>query len=82
MEIDDVEVIELELKYCERCGGLWFRVVGDGEVFCAPCALRMVAEAPGLRQYVRRQRMAANHKVDVRGSRVELRAVCSDGGNS
>jgi hypothetical protein len=33
----------LELKYCERCGGLWLRPVGSGEVFCAKCA-REVAE--------------------------------------
>ena len=30
--------IQLELKYCERCGGLWLRPRGSGLVFCASCA--------------------------------------------
>ena len=36
---------QLELKYCERCGGLWLRRQGSEEVFCAPCAPKM-AEFP------------------------------------
>ncbi len=35
----------LELKYCERCGGLWLRLQGDSEVYCASCRARM-AEIP------------------------------------
>jgi Zn-finger nucleic acid-binding protein len=35
----------LELKYCERCGGLWLRPQGDSEVYCGGCRLRM-AEMP------------------------------------
>ncbi len=31
----------VELKYCERCGGLWLRRAGDPAVYCAPCAQRM-----------------------------------------
>lgn len=38
MPADEVQVIPLQLKYCERCGGLWLRVLGDAEVFCAACA--------------------------------------------
>lgn len=33
----------LELKYCERCGGLWLRLQGDSEVYCANCRTRMAA---------------------------------------
>ena len=29
---------KLELKYCERCGGLWFRPLGAEAVYCASCA--------------------------------------------
>jgi len=29
---------KLELKYCERCGGLWLRPRGAETVYCAPCA--------------------------------------------
>ena len=35
----------LELKYCECCGGLWLRIVGGGQIYCAMCA-RTVAELP------------------------------------
>ena len=33
--------IPIELKYCEACGGLWFRLAGCGEVYCARCARTM-----------------------------------------
>lgn len=29
---------KLELKYCERCGGLWFRPQGGQAVYCDRCA--------------------------------------------
>ncbi|HUK26419.1 MAG TPA: hypothetical protein VLV49_17705 [Terriglobales bacterium] len=35
------EIIELELKYCERCGGLWLRRKGHVEVFCGQCTGRV-----------------------------------------
>lgn len=28
---------QLELKYCERCGSLWLREQGCGEVYCVKC---------------------------------------------
>jgi len=40
MEIDDLEVVHLELKYCESCGGLWLRPRGSSRVECASCAAR------------------------------------------
>jgi Zn-finger nucleic acid-binding protein len=45
MDITECEVIQLELKYCERCGGLWLRRRGTAEVYCAACAQEM----PGFR---------------------------------
>ncbi len=33
--------IQLELKYCERCGGLWLRELGCGEVYCITCTAAM-----------------------------------------
>lgn len=30
--------IQLELKYCERCGGLWLRPKNSELAFCAACA--------------------------------------------
>ena len=36
------EVFEqLELKYCERCGGLWLRRKGCRQVYCWPCIPKM-----------------------------------------
>jgi hypothetical protein len=35
----------LELKYCERCGGLWLRPVNGGQIYCVACA-REMAELP------------------------------------
>jgi hypothetical protein len=30
----------IELKYCERCGGLFFRAHDTGLVYCASCSVR------------------------------------------
>jgi len=35
----------LELKYCERCGGLWLRPAGGRQIYCVACG-RAVAELP------------------------------------
>lgn len=35
----------LELKYCERCGGLWLRPVGGEQIYCTICS-RAMAELP------------------------------------
>jgi Zn-finger nucleic acid-binding protein len=37
--------LRVELKYCERCGGLWLRECGTGRVYCASCE-REVADLP------------------------------------
>ena len=34
MEGSDIQV---ELKYCERCGGLWLRPQGGAGVYCSGC---------------------------------------------
>ena len=49
MEIDEMEVMEMELKYCERCGALWLRLMGSEDVYCAVCGPKM-AGAPALRK--------------------------------
>ena len=35
--------IRVELKYCERCGGLWMRPRGTDGVYCASCRVRLAA---------------------------------------
>jgi hypothetical protein len=37
--------VQFELKYCERCGGLWLRPVSGGQVYCVACG-REIAELP------------------------------------
>jgi Zn-finger nucleic acid-binding protein len=44
-ERNSTEKLSLELKYCERCGGLWLRPVGGQQAYCAGCA-RQMAEFP------------------------------------
>jgi uncharacterized Zn finger protein (UPF0148 family) len=41
-ETEDPE-IQVELKYCERCGGLWLRRQGTGGVYCASCHVLLAA---------------------------------------
>jgi len=33
--------MKIELKYCERCGGLWLRRAGEPEAYCRTCAPAM-----------------------------------------
>jgi Zn-finger nucleic acid-binding protein len=35
--------ILIELKYCERCGGLWLRPQGADAVYCAGCQVHVEA---------------------------------------
>jgi Zn-finger nucleic acid-binding protein len=44
-ESNTKDVMRMELKYCERCGGLWLRPVGGGQVYCVGCG-REMAELP------------------------------------
>jgi len=37
------EGITLNLKYCERCGGLWLRRKGQTGIYCTPCRARLAA---------------------------------------
>lgn len=43
MELDEMEIVQMELKYCERCGGLWMRQTGSGDPYCPGCAPWMAA---------------------------------------
>ena len=42
---NEKNTIRMELKYCERCGGLWLRECGAGVVYCSNCQAE-VAELP------------------------------------
>ena len=54
---------KLELKYCERCGGLWIRPQGSGHPYCAPCTVQiknMLQPQARLRRRYRRRQEAPN----------------------
>jgi len=60
--------IQVELKYCERCGGLWLRPRGADGVYCAGCRVRLAAmpnpeEAP--HREARRRRKARVQRTGV-----------------
>lgn len=48
MEGMEAGSVQLELKYCERCGGLWLRLRGSDLVFCSACAKSMAGLWPRL----------------------------------
>jgi hypothetical protein len=35
--------LRIDLKYCERCGGLWLRPQGTDGVYCASCGSALAA---------------------------------------
>jgi uncharacterized Zn finger protein (UPF0148 family) len=56
--------IHVELKYCERCGGLWLRPQRTNGVYCASCRLRLATmpnpgEAPPRKARSRRRKASA-----------------------
>jgi hypothetical protein len=67
MNSNEHEVIQLELKYCERCGGLWLRRQGTGQIYCPACSAE-VPEFPIGRRFQTRPR--------VPGSQPRLRGGC------
>jgi len=73
METTPLAMIYLELKYCERCGGLWFRRKGDPRVYCQPCSeqgseFEDQEKGSGI-SYARLRRNLAGHRsmIDVLG---------------
>jgi hypothetical protein len=80
VEDGDFEVIQLELKYCEYCGGLWLRQKGQTEIYCSsclPCVTRC-AVANGSRS---KARLPVNRAIRIVGRNGEV-LLCSDGGNA
>jgi len=80
MEIDEHMVVLLELKYCERCGGLWVRQLQSDEIYCASCALEMVEVAiPRKRKSISRLPGNRNSDTSAAGPRLLL---CRQGGKA
>jgi len=53
MELQDGNAIQMELKYCERCGALWLRLTGSELIFCPPCSVILagLARDPRFREH-------------------------------
>jgi len=81
MEAEELEIIHLELKYCERCGGLWMRPLGSQEVYCNTC-VAPISELPGVRRRKSRPRLPVNDRVEIKCQQEGLLLVCSEGGNA
>lgn len=76
MEVNHTAIIELELKYCERCGGLFLRRAGQSEVYCIGCAEQMV-ERPSVRR-----RSRPRMPVNPNGPRLVQLVRRAEGGNA
>jgi len=81
MKSEDPEVIQLELKYCERCGALWLRVRGGQEIYCPPCDIEML-DLPTPRRVPSKPRLPGNHKIEARTQPVALSAIWGPGGTA
>jgi hypothetical protein len=72
------EVFEpVELKYCERCGGLWLRLHGDEEVYCPECTPKMAELPPRRRGRV--LVVAVNSLDELEGCLAELTGITEGG---
>lgn len=49
MEVIESNAIQMELKYCERCGGLWLRPRGSELIYCPPCSVVLAGVGQGRR---------------------------------
>jgi hypothetical protein len=81
MEMAEQAVVLLELKYCERCGGLWVRPAGSEEVYCACCAIEM-ADFALPRKKKTSPRLPGNHATDALPAGPRLVALCGRGGEA
>jgi Zn-finger nucleic acid-binding protein len=87
MEPEEIDVVELELKYCECCGGLWLRRKGLPEVYCASCATAMsefaISHRPS-RKATRAPRLPIHRDLDIHGQNYAnvISMPAMKGGNS
>ena len=80
MNVDGMEFVAMELKYCERCGGLWLRQQGEDGVYCAPCE-RQASEAAGGGSWQNTRRSLVKARIALERKNGEILFVC-EGGNA
>ena len=76
MECFESGFIQLELKYCERCGALWLRPRDSEVAFCGKCATAMA----GLQLAF--DRVAGEVNASLRPPTGEPSSFWSEGGNA
>ena len=66
-QADETPEKRLELKVCERCGGLWLRPAGSRWIYCGPCKAK-VDDLPAVveKRYAKRPRLKGAGKERVR----------------
>jgi hypothetical protein len=77
MEIEDWEIVRLELKYCERCGGLWLRQRGTGGVYCGACTSE-IPEFPLCGRRTSRPRLPTNGMREIESQDGAVRFIVCD----
>jgi LSD1 subclass zinc finger protein len=80
MEIDELDVVFLDLKYCERCGGLWLRPRGSEDVYCASCVAQVMKLQNGWRQS--NTPLVLRTTIQSEGESREVLVICGEGGNA
>ena len=67
--------IQVELKYCERCGGLWLRPQGADGVYCSSCRVGLDAMPdPGEAPPHKARRRKARAQVQKDAQREDLQS--------
>ena len=64
-------VVGVELKYCEHCGGLWVRECGAGTVYCERCQPK-VADLPAAKAKSRRPELPVRPHTAVEDYEFEI----------
>lgn len=72
-----ISEMQVELKYCERCGGLWLRQCGIPRVYCADCVPR-IAELPLPTKQLQIVKLSLGPLVDLMGRGIDLYGVASN----
>lgn len=80
MMLDEVEVVELELKYCERCAGIWVRPLGSDGSYCLRCEAKMNPAPIQWRGKGNGPRLMT--RAEVEGKLHDHVMVCEEGGNA
>ncbi len=77
-ELKHENYLQMELKYCERCGGLWLRQKGMQQVYCASCLPKM-AEFTGPQRSVSQPRLPVGDRFEFEATIENLLGVRAEG---